>query len=198
MDARFVIPVADLPTSITFCEIHPPDHFPITVCRYPKAPDLQIRPDELDRDSIAGADILWLTLSGLSEEPSMSAHHAALEARGELGLTLPDLDFRADFWQGAEAARKQIEQIFPDVEVVVGDQTECEAAGEESHPFTVAEAPASWWPDLEVCHGLPAGWDLDRIIRFANVAGAIFASRLQCSTTMPTTEGVEAAMEEIC
>ena len=42
-----------------------------------------------------------------------------------------------------------------------------------------------------LCHGLLAGWDLERLVRFANVAGAIVASRLECSTAMPTTDEVE-------
>ena len=43
-------------------------------------------------------------------------------------------------------------------------------------------------------HGLLSGWDLERTIRFANVAGAIVAGRLECSTAMPTTAEVEAAL----
>jgi 5-dehydro-2-deoxygluconokinase len=43
-----------------------------------------------------------------------------------------------------------------------------------------------------LCHGLLAGWPLERTLRFANVAGAIVASRLECSTAMPTTTEVEA------
>ena len=42
-----------------------------------------------------------------------------------------------------------------------------------------------------LCHGLLAGWDLERILRFANAAGAIVASRLACSDAMPTTAEVE-------
>ena len=42
-----------------------------------------------------------------------------------------------------------------------------------------------------LCHGLLAGWPLDRMLRFANAAGAILASRLECSTAMPTTREVE-------
>ena len=34
-------------------------------------------------------------------------------------------------------------------------------------------------------HGLLAGWDLRRILEFANVAGALVAGRLECSTAMP-------------
>jgi 5-dehydro-2-deoxygluconokinase len=45
-----------------------------------------------------------------------------------------------------------------------------------------------------LCHGLLAGWALERTVRFANVAGALVASRLECSTAMPTTAEVEDAM----
>ena len=45
-------------------------------------------------------------------------------------------------------------------------------------------------------HGLLAGWDLRRTVEFANVAGALVASRLECSTAMPTTYEVEAALAE--
>jgi 5-dehydro-2-deoxygluconokinase len=47
-----------------------------------------------------------------------------------------------------------------------------------------------------LCHGLLAGWPLDRALRFANAAGAIVASRLECSTAMPTTAEVESLLAE--
>jgi 5-dehydro-2-deoxygluconokinase len=43
-------------------------------------------------------------------------------------------------------------------------------------------------------HGLLSGWDLRRMLEFANVAGAIVAGRLECSTAMPSTAEVEAAL----
>jgi 5-dehydro-2-deoxygluconokinase len=46
-----------------------------------------------------------------------------------------------------------------------------------------------------LCHGLLAGWPLERVIRFANVAGAIVASRLECSTAMPTESEVLALLD---
>ena len=42
-----------------------------------------------------------------------------------------------------------------------------------------------------LCHGLLSGWDLRRILEFANVAGAVVASKLECSTAMPTSAEVE-------
>ena len=45
-------------------------------------------------------------------------------------------------------------------------------------------------------HGLLEGWDLRRVLEFANVAGALVAARLECSTAMPTTAEVEAAVAQ--
>jgi 5-dehydro-2-deoxygluconokinase len=44
------------------------------------------------------------------------------------------------------------------------------------------------------CHGLLEGWPLSRVLEFSNTAGAIVASRLECSTAMPDTEEVTAAL----
>jgi 5-dehydro-2-deoxygluconokinase len=41
-----------------------------------------------------------------------------------------------------------------------------------------------------LCHGLLAGWDPVRAVRFANAAGAIVASRLLCAPAMPTLDEV--------
>jgi 5-dehydro-2-deoxygluconokinase len=47
-----------------------------------------------------------------------------------------------------------------------------------------------------LCHGLLAGWDLGRVMRFANAAGAIVASRLACADAMPDSAEVEALLRE--
>src|SRR6187431_3696842 len=70
VDDRFVTAVPGLPTPVTFCEIFPPDDFPLYFYRLPTAPDLQIRPDELDLDAVRAAGLYWSTVTGLSEEPS--------------------------------------------------------------------------------------------------------------------------------
>jgi 5-dehydro-2-deoxygluconokinase len=46
-------------------------------------------------------------------------------------------------------------------------------------------------------HGLLAGWDLERVLHFASVAGAIVAGRLECSTAMPTTAEVSALLSDV-
>jgi 5-dehydro-2-deoxygluconokinase len=46
-----------------------------------------------------------------------------------------------------------------------------------------------------LCHGLLAGWPLLKTIQFANAAGAFVASKLECSTAMPTSAEVEKFLE---
>ena len=83
VDNSYVTTHDEYPTPVTFCEIFPPDNFPLYFYRRPSAPDLQIRPDELDLDAVRNARLYWSTVTGLSEEPSRSAHFAAWEARAK-------------------------------------------------------------------------------------------------------------------
>jgi 5-dehydro-2-deoxygluconokinase len=46
-----------------------------------------------------------------------------------------------------------------------------------------------------LCHGLLEGWPPAEVIRFANAAGAIVASRLLCSDAMPTVQEVYELLE---
>jgi 5-dehydro-2-deoxygluconokinase len=48
-----------------------------------------------------------------------------------------------------------------------------------------------------LCHGLLHGWPLEKTLRYANAAGAIVASRLECSTAMPTAAEVAELAEQI-
>jgi sugar/nucleoside kinase (ribokinase family) len=57
VDSRFVGTSDIAPTPVTFCEIFPPDDFPLYFYRLPKAPDLDIRPEELD---LAAVRCAWI------------------------------------------------------------------------------------------------------------------------------------------
>lgn len=237
VDDRYVSSVEGLPTPVTFCEIHPPDHFPLYFYRYPKAPDLEILAAELDLQAIQSAGIFWATVTGLSQEPSRSAHHAALEARGRRGYTVLDLDYRPMFWSSREAARREVGAVLPHVTVAIGNLDECETAVGVATPDEAATALLAAGVEIAiikqgpdgvlgctkdervriaphpvdvlnglgagdafggaVCHGLLAGWSLRDTLQFANAAGAIVASRLECSTAMPTTHEVQRVLAEI-
>ena len=117
VDDRYVTPVPGLPTPVAFCEIFPPDDFPLYFYgRVPKAPDMEIRADELDYDAIRAARVFWVTVTGLSDEPSRSATLAALEARGKSGITVLDLDYRPMFWESREAAREWVGRALEHVD----------------------------------------------------------------------------------
>src|SRR5215472_15065734 len=65
VDDRYMTSVPALPTPVTFCEIFPPDDFPIYFYRYPKAPDLELEVGELDVAAIRATAIFWTTVTGL-------------------------------------------------------------------------------------------------------------------------------------
>jgi 5-dehydro-2-deoxygluconokinase len=234
---EFVSTVTGLNTPVVFCEIYPPDNFPLYFYREPKAPDLEIRADELDLDAIRDAKIYWSTVTGLSQNPSRDAHHAAWDARGRSPLTILDLDYRPMFWESPEAARREVTTALDKVTVAVGNKEECDIAVGETDPHRAADALLERGIELAIvkqgpkgvlaktasstvevppyfvdvvnglgagdafggalCLGLLNGWELEQILRFANIAGAIVAGRLECSTAMPTTDEVDAILAEI-
>jgi len=236
VDDRFVSAVPGLPTPVTFCEIFPPDDFPLYFYRFPKAPDLEIRAEELDLDAVREARVFWVTVTGLSQEPSRSATLAALAARGKSGTTILDLDYRPMFWESREEARTWVQQALEHVTVAVGNQDECETAVGVREPREAAAALRERGVELAVvkqgprgvladdgstsvevppvpvevvnglgagdafggalCHGLLSGWELERVMRFCNAAGALVASRLACADAMPEEHEVEALIAE--
>ncbi|MER6012057.1 5-dehydro-2-deoxygluconokinase [Streptomyces bluensis] len=232
VDDRFVTPVDAYQTPITFCEIFPPDDFPLYFYRRPKAPDLEINADELDLSAIRTARIFWMTGTGLSEEPSRSATLAALKARDKSGITVFDLDWRPMFWNDPDSARPYYAEALAHVTVAVGNLDECEIATGVREPKACAQALLGAGVELAVvkqgpkgvlavhrdgttaevppvpvevvnglgagdafggslCHGLLSGWELEKIMRYANAAGALVASRLACSSAMPTESEVD-------
>ncbi|WTO37180.1 5-dehydro-2-deoxygluconokinase [Streptomyces achromogenes] len=236
VDDRWVTPVPGLPTPVTFCEIFPPDDFPLYFYRRPKAPDLEIHPHELDLDAIAAARIFWVTGTGLSEEPSRTATLAALAHRARAGITVFDLDWRPVFWADPGTARPHYAEALRHATVAVGNLDEVEIATGTREPHAAARALLDAGVELAVvkqgpkgvlavsragetaevpplpvtvlnglgagdafggslCHGLLAGHDLETVMRHANAAGAIVASRLECSSAMPTPAEVAAALD---
>jgi len=157
VDDRFVSGVAGLPTPVTFCEIFPPDDFPIYFYRFPKAPDLVINTDELDFDAIRGARIFWATVTGLSQEPSRSATLAALAARPRDAITVLDLDYRPMFWSSREEARRWVREALDHVTVSVGNLDEVDTAVGTRDPRAAAKALRDKGVMLAVVKQGPAG-----------------------------------------
>jgi 5-dehydro-2-deoxygluconokinase len=157
VDDRFVTPVSTLPTPVTFCEIFPPDDFPLYFYRFPKAPDLEIYPEELDLEAIERAGIFWVTGTGLSQEPSRSATLTALEARDRSGITVFDLDYRPMFWESRAEARRWYAEALPYATVAVGNLDEIDTAVGVRETRKAAAALHEAGVDLAVVKQGPAG-----------------------------------------
>ncbi|WP_434019631.1 5-dehydro-2-deoxygluconokinase [Microbacterium suwonense] len=234
---RLVATDPRLKTPITFCEIYPPDDFPLYFYREPKAPDMNVDSAQIDLAAVRDAQILWVTTTGLSEEPSRSAHHRAIDARDRTRHTILDLDYRPMFWERPADATAQIDRVLGQVTVAVGNQEECRVAVGEHEPVRAADALLERGVELAIvkqgpkgvlartreetvevpvcrvdvvnglgagdafggalCHGLLEGWSLERTVAFANAAGALVASRRECSTAMPDAVEVNALLQGV-
>ena len=234
VDPRFVSTDPDLRTPLAFCEIHPPDDFPLLLYREPKAPDMNLTVEDLDLEAIAAAPLFWMTGTGLSDEPSRTATLTALEHR-QGGITVFDLDYRPMLWKSESEAGRWYREALRHATAAVGNQEEVEVAVGTSEPFEASETLLDLGlelaivkrgpngvlartaegiveaPPIEVevvnglgagdafggalCHGLLSGWEPERVIRYANAAGAIVASRLACADDMPTRDEVEELLE---
>ncbi|WP_067280536.1 5-dehydro-2-deoxygluconokinase [Streptomyces jeddahensis] len=157
VNSRFVGTSDIAPTPVTFCEIFPPDDFPLYFYRLPKAPDLDIQPGELDLDAVRDARIFWVTGTGLSEEPSRSATLAALAHRAKSGPTVFDLDWRPMFWKDPAEARACYAEALRHTTVAVGNLDECEVATGEREPYAAAKALLAAGVELAVVKQGPKG-----------------------------------------
>lgn len=245
VDSSHVVTVRDFHTPVTFCELFPPDSFPLYFYREPSAPDLEIARHQIDWGAVGAARIFWFTVTGLSRDSSLGIHLEALDVRSSAcsarpdglapPLTVVDLDYRSNLWKSADQARSRVSAVLGHVDVAVGNLDECEMAVGRSDPEGAADALLARGARLAVVkqgprgtlaktaeqsvfveatpvevlnglgagdafggalvHGLLEGWPLERTIRVASAAGALVASRLECSTAMPTTDELLAFAE---
>ena len=175
-----------------------------------------IEADELPLRRHREAGVFWATVTGLSQEPSRSAHFAAWEVRGRRRRTPSSTSTtgrcsgrpRRGHRPGRQGPRARDRRRRQPRGVRGRRRRDRPAAGRRRpararrrdrrrqagpqgrarrHPRTSASRSPPF--PVEVvnglgagdafggasCHGLLAGWDLRRILEFANVAGAIVA-----------------------
>jgi 5-dehydro-2-deoxygluconokinase len=113
-----------LRTPVAFCEIFPPDDFPILFYREPTAPDMTLERGDLDLEEIASVPLFWTTGTGLSGEPSRSTTLAALDARRRRPITIHDLDYRPVFWSSETEAGRYGREAVARATVAVGGRAE--------------------------------------------------------------------------
>jgi 5-dehydro-2-deoxygluconokinase len=219
VDVRFLRTDPDWLTPPTFCEVWPPDRFPILFYRRPTVPDWQLSPEDCDLDELAAAPLLYATGTGLAQSPSRETTLLAL--RAHRGTTIFDLDWRPTLWREPAEYPVLAAEAAAASEVVVGNEEEVEAARlgdvrrlvlkrggrgvtvvEDGEGTDVPGRP------VEVVNGLGAGdafaaalgqgllrgLSLVEAARRGNVAGSIVAAQLACSEAMPRLEDLEEAL----
>jgi 5-dehydro-2-deoxygluconokinase len=133
----------DLLTPVVFCEIHPPDHFPLLFYRLPTAPDMNLSVSDFDVDTVCRAKLFWITGTGLSGEPSRSTLLALLRERKQRypdATTILDLDYRPMFWRSPADAHEAIGEALGLVTIAIGNLDEVEVAVGERDPTSAAAA----------------------------------------------------------
>ncbi len=208
------------PTPPTFCEVWPPDSFPITFYRRPTCPDWQLTPEDFDTEAVAAAPLLFATGTGLAQSPSRETTLQTLADHH--GTTVFDLDWRPTLWDRPEEYPGLAAEAATASEIVIGNEEEVEAAGLTDVPVLVlkrgglgaivyehgGEVEVPGFP-IEVLnglgagdafaaavgHGLLRGLPLVEAVRRGVVAGALVAGELACSEAMPRLEELEAALQ---
>jgi 5-dehydro-2-deoxygluconokinase len=206
-------------TPPTFCEVWPPDRFPLTFYRKPTAPDWQIQPGDFDKEAVASARILYATGTGLAQSPSRETTLEALHAHR--GTTIFDLDWRPALWEDPTEYPVLAAEACAAADVVIGNEEEVAAAQVEATTLVLkrGERGATVYQNREqtdvagfpveavnglgagdafaaaVGQSLLAGLPLVEGVRRGTVAGAIVASRLACSEAMPRLDELEAALK---
>jgi len=218
VDVRFLATDPYWQTPPTFCEVWPPDNFPLTFYRKPTAPDWQLSPEDFDAEEVAAAPLLYATGTALAQSPSRETTLAALDSHR--GTTIFDLDWRPTLWDEPGAYKGLAAEASRHADVVIGNEEEVEAAkvnvpslvlkrggrgttvlenGEETdvpvHPVEVVNGLGAGDAfAAAVGQALLHGASLVDAVRRGSVAGAIVASRLACSEAMPYADELEAAL----
>ena len=156
VDARYVGTDPDLRTPLAFCEIHPPDDFPLLFYREPKAPDSNIKTEDLDLEEISSVPLFWITGTGLSEEPSRSTTLGAMEARSG-GITVIDLDYRPMLWNSREETERWYREALKHATVALGNQEEVEVAVGTADPHEASAALLDLGLELAIVKRGPNG-----------------------------------------
>jgi 5-dehydro-2-deoxygluconokinase len=219
VDTRFLAVDPYWLTPPTFCEVWPPDRFPLTFYRRPTAPDWQLSLDDFDVTEVSEAAVLYATGTGLAQSPSRETTLQAL--RAHRGTTIFDLDWRPSLWEDPGEYPALAAAALAAADLAVGNEEEVAAAGAdgfrplvlkrgERGASVVEEHGETHVPGhpVEVVNGLGAGdafaaalghallrgLPLVEGVRRGTVAGALVAAQLACSEAMPTLTELEAAL----
>jgi len=157
VDPSYVGTHPTLRTPLAFCEIYPPDHFPLLFYRAPLAPDLTLEPADLPAEALTSARALWVTATGLSQEPSLGTTLEALRLRPRGALTILDLDHRPELWPDVADAGPRAREAMQHCTVALGNRAEVATVVGDREPADAARALLDLGVELAVVKLGPEG-----------------------------------------
>jgi 5-dehydro-2-deoxygluconokinase len=115
-------------TSAALLTIQPPDRFPLTFYR-DNCADLGLTIDHVRRSPAATSRLLFVTGTGLSEEPSRTATLFAAETARAAGTrVILDVDYRSGLWPSEDAFGANVRALARRAHIAIGTEEELRAA----------------------------------------------------------------------
>lgn len=139
VDTTWVGTHPELATPLAFAELNPVEEPNIIFYRAPRAPDMDLLPEDFAGAPIEDVAILWVPASRFADEPSRSTVRQLLERRGRASHTIFDLDWRPHFWASEAAGTEQIAPMLEHFTIVIGNRDECRVAVGSADPETAAD-----------------------------------------------------------
>ena len=128
IETRFIPRKPGRRTSAVLMSIQPPDKFPLTFYR-DNCADRELTIEDVDRAPVADAEILVVTGTGLSHEPSRGATmHAAARASAASTTVLVDIDYRPDQWPDRRTFASNVQALLRQADYAIGTEEELSAA----------------------------------------------------------------------
>jgi 5-dehydro-2-deoxygluconokinase len=128
IDTRFIPRKPRHRTSAVVMSIQPPDKFPLTFYR-DNCADRELTIEDVDRAPIADAEVVVVTGTGLSHEPSRAATlHAAKRARASATTVIVDIDYRPDQWPDRRTFATNVQGLLRQADIAIGTEDEAAAA----------------------------------------------------------------------
>jgi 5-dehydro-2-deoxygluconokinase len=138
VDTRYVSVEPGTVTPLAFAALDPPEDPKLLLRRDPPVPDFQLKPGDVDAETVNEVPILWITGSALSQEPSATTAEGMLQSRARRRHTVLDLDYRPTFWSSREEASRRIGGALKQATIAVGNREECAVAVGTDDPYEAA------------------------------------------------------------
>lgn len=127
VDTRLLSTDPNWLTPLSFCELWPPDDFPITYYRQPTAPDWEIALDDTSLGDFMNVPLLVVSGTGLARP--LARELTTWVMRNSRATTVLDLDYRPTLWRSAVEYGRAVTLASSEADLIVGNETEVAASG---------------------------------------------------------------------